>query len=491
MQLIVALCTFGFVACQEYEIDSQPEGALNIQIDAQDEYTAMAISPSNIVFNISSNTPWTIDCDAEWCHVTPAMSAASSLVSEIVVSLDDNTDEGVASRVATLTISAEGLEATRTVRIEQLSSERLNIPEITEMIPSEGNAAFEVRFFSNKDWEVIPSVDFLTDIDRTSGSGSDEWQSIVINVPANPGARREGSLTFKTSLEEAVINVTQNGITIELEDGTTSFNIGGSYGTSRTSNVITQVVTVNSNAEWVCEVADEYSSWLSAEKISDNEMQVTALTNNLMITRTGYITMKTKEVVAGFDGIQFEVNQSLSFWYEGGSDNYEIDDATGYMTQYGSGIVTSYYFQKGRLILDFESINLEDDSDNWIEINSWPDSGNTNWHLHLHANGENSNFTCGGTGLYYTEYFFSLSTAEVNAIKQIIIEVAEKEDQPGYLVLNLYFDGEIVATLDGNSISDNYGTGSMEPGQPTYIRLQSPSANSNFVLKSLTWEPAE
>lgn len=26
MQLILALCTFSFVACQEFDIDSQPEG---------------------------------------------------------------------------------------------------------------------------------------------------------------------------------------------------------------------------------------------------------------------------------------------------------------------------------------------------------------------------------------------------------------------------------------------------------------------------------
>ena len=31
MQLILALCTFSFVACQEFDIDSQPEGPLNIQ----------------------------------------------------------------------------------------------------------------------------------------------------------------------------------------------------------------------------------------------------------------------------------------------------------------------------------------------------------------------------------------------------------------------------------------------------------------------------
>ena len=52
MQLILALCTFSFVACQEFDIDSQPEGPLNIQIDALESYTALATSPSNVVFNI-------------------------------------------------------------------------------------------------------------------------------------------------------------------------------------------------------------------------------------------------------------------------------------------------------------------------------------------------------------------------------------------------------------------------------------------------------
>ena len=41
LQLILALCTFSFVACQEFDIDSQPEGPLNIQIDALEAYTAL------------------------------------------------------------------------------------------------------------------------------------------------------------------------------------------------------------------------------------------------------------------------------------------------------------------------------------------------------------------------------------------------------------------------------------------------------------------
>ena len=123
MQLILALCTFSFVACQEFDIDSQPEGPLNIQIDALESYTALATSPSNVVFNISSNTPWTIESDQQWCKPTPSMSAASSLVSEIVVTMENNT--GKKARTAKLTIKAEGVEGTKVVTIEQASKEDL------------------------------------------------------------------------------------------------------------------------------------------------------------------------------------------------------------------------------------------------------------------------------------------------------------------------------------------------------------------------------
>lgn len=57
MQLILALCTFSFVACQEFDIDSQPEGPLNIQIDALESYTALATSPSNVVSTSAPTLP--------------------------------------------------------------------------------------------------------------------------------------------------------------------------------------------------------------------------------------------------------------------------------------------------------------------------------------------------------------------------------------------------------------------------------------------------
>ena len=38
MQLILALCTFSFVACQEFDIDSQPEGPLNFSKQCSFQY---------------------------------------------------------------------------------------------------------------------------------------------------------------------------------------------------------------------------------------------------------------------------------------------------------------------------------------------------------------------------------------------------------------------------------------------------------------------
>ena len=106
-------------SCQELGIDSQPDAPTAIYIDALDEYDLLAISPSRIVFNISSNTPWQIETDSQWCIPTPSMSAASSLVSEIIIYPENNPE--LTPRTATLTVTAEDLGIVRTIAINQLS----------------------------------------------------------------------------------------------------------------------------------------------------------------------------------------------------------------------------------------------------------------------------------------------------------------------------------------------------------------------------------
>lgn len=168
MQLILALCTFSFVACQEFDIDSQPEGPLNIQIDALESYTALATSPSNVVFNISSNTPWTIESDQQWCKPTPSMSAASSLVSEIVVTMENNT--GKKARTAKLTIKAEGVEGTKVVTIKQASKEDFSSNSLRpDCADSRWNHLFQ---YCVK--QAIPNNSFHT-VCRTNLSGFGRW----------------------------------------------------------------------------------------------------------------------------------------------------------------------------------------------------------------------------------------------------------------------------------------------------------------------------
>lgn len=165
-------------SCQEYHIDSQPELPPTVKTDALDEYSIAATSPSRIVFNISANTPWAIETDSQWCMPQPAMSAASSLVSEIVILPDDN--DTYESRIATLTITSDEVGIVKTIKVIQVKmkelivfepvGEDLNDNQITAGIGMACDTI--VTFNSNKPWSVMatetPSWLKLEKIDQMS-----------------------------------------------------------------------------------------------------------------------------------------------------------------------------------------------------------------------------------------------------------------------------------------------------------------------------------
>lgn len=485
MQLILALCTFSFVACQEYNIDSQPEGPLNIQIDALESYTALATSPSNVVFNISSNTPWTIESDQQWCKPTPSMSAASSLVSEIVVTMENNT--GKEARTAKLTIKAEGINTTKVVTIQQASKENLVVVPYGELVATEGEA-IQFSIISNKPWEIIPSISYVADINKKSGSGNEngEEEIITVNIPANPGARREGTITVKTEFEEYSFTITQNGITIVQEENPESSEI--QISSAEDSETI---VKIQSNRPWKAEVAEAYRSWLKAEAISMSELKLTTIGRNPSFApRKGQILITTTELIDGFEGVTFDVVQTgLSFWWNGGGTPAEVQEDGSLMLS-GTGtsqIVSNFLAAKGRLTINLASLNLTGDS--WIELNYWPNDGNTNFHLHLKPNLE-SNFTCGG-GYAWQQKTFKMTTEECNAIRQIVAEVNYKPEDRNYLAIKLLFDGKEVAVLD-NNIKDVYATeNNTYFPQVIYYRLQTGAEDSRMHVQSMLWEPID
>lgn len=410
MQLIVALCTFGFVACQEYEIDSQPDAALNIQIDAQDEYTANAMSPSDIVFNISANTPWTVTSSAEWCQVSPAMSAASSLVSEIVVSLDDNEDQvNPQDRTATLTIEAEAINFTKTVTITQYSREKLVVGNLEGDVTNDGETIIgdggTVTFtvVSNKPWEIIAYPEFVQSVTPTSGEGNADGSEVTItlNVPANSGAIRSGDLIIRTDFEEVTKSIMQDGVNITPEDPAIL------EGVSANSSGGTLTIPISANVDWQFEIPEEYASWISAEK-EDNTLNLSVAVSNMLpymegdnryagFTRTGYIELTPTTEVSGFEPVQIPVSQTGSSWglyWQNGTD-YTVNQNEQTVTIRSSAQNRwswgwSDNFKKGKLTFTFESVDIPEGTacldfnfDTW---NGQPVQGQAFWHLWIYNN---------------------------------------------------------------------------------------------------------
>ena len=172
-------------SCQEYFIDSQPELPPTLYIDALDEYTVVAASPSRIVFNISSNTPWKIETDSQWCIPEPAMSASSSLVAEIVITPEDNETEY--SRTATLTVTADEIGVVKTIKVlqnkmkEQILLVLADDPAENTITAGDGTQGESlVNINSNKPW-MISSTD-LPEWLKVSKEGEGQ---IKVNVTAN------------------------------------------------------------------------------------------------------------------------------------------------------------------------------------------------------------------------------------------------------------------------------------------------------------------
>lgn len=486
MQLIVALCTFSFVACQEYSIDSQPEGPLNIQIDAQDSYTALATSPSNVVFSISSNTPWTIESDKQWCTVTPSMSASSSLVSEIVVSMENN--DGKQSRTAKLTVKAEGISSTKVITIEQASKEDLVVIRPTDIVPTEGGTV-TFNIISNKPWEIIPETQFLENIDKTSGTGNEtgEKEMITITVPENTGAVRSATITVKTAFQQETFTVTQDGIIIEPKNEEEVTNQLDGMGGEKT-------IEINASVEWKVEVPDEYKEWLSAEADGNNLKLVTKY-NNLFVVRTGHVLLYPKMNVPGFEGVPVEVTQPRNIWVDGAAES--IDPETGYSTIQStekSRFVTNFIFKKGRLVWTLDNVDIPSE-DGVIDINfdTWwgsPAKGGGWIHAYLRPDfaSSQSKLQLSAPWIWSDDPF---TITDINAIKTIELVVEEDVNNVGKASVVLLINGEEAVRYDNRN--DIYlDDPDLNQGQKIYFGFTGKATPTcTLTFKSFDYYPAE
>lgn len=485
LSLLLGTYTVGITSCQELNIDSQPEGAVKITVDAQPEYNVLATSPRAVVFNISSNTPWKITSDKDWCIPSPASSDKGSLLAEITVTIDSNTT--AEARTATLTVSADGIEETHTITIKQPSKEELQVIKYDEIVPSEG-AKISFNIVSNKEWKIIPSTQFLENIDKTSGPGNEDGtpELISITIPANTGIRRTGEITVKTAFEQVTFAIVQDGYIIEqaepTEDGIINFS--GAIGE--------KTIKIRSNTEWKVKVADEYKDWITAEAIDNENLKISLKGNNIFMPRTGQVMLSTKALVPGFEDIPVNISQGTQYDLP---KKYELNEADGSLKISGQGnnINSQYVFQKGHLTFEFSEIHLTSEKGSLLYFNMYTADGsaNDNWGCNLlcHAT-ENEPywsplFKVGGSILGWAPPVNKdpYPLDEINAIRKVELFSEDDPDNAGRIRLRLVIDGKEIGIFANKPF--------YTAGFTAYLQFMKAVDEDYYVIKSITYEPYE
>ena len=215
-KIFAGLAMLGAVACQMYEIDTQmtPEKAaasIRMECSAVDTYNLPAQNPGNITFNVSSNTPWTITLSsgADWLTVTPASSASSALITDVVVTAQNNTN--AFDRSATLTLRGDNIANAKVVTIKQTRAGKLFVtPMVSDYSAAGGPLSFTIQ--TNQAWTVRSSAGWLT-FNRENGEPDPEGRTLTIiaTAAASTVLERTATVTVTAGDQEESFDVVQKG----------------------------------------------------------------------------------------------------------------------------------------------------------------------------------------------------------------------------------------------------------------------------------------
>ena len=299
-KIFAGLTMLSAVACQMYEIDTQmtPEKAaasIRMECSAVDTYTLPAQNPGKITFNVSSNTPWTISLSsgADWLTVSPASSASSALITDVVVTAKENTS--TVDRSATLTLRGDNIANSKIITIKQDRAGKLYVtPMANDYSALGGPLSFTIQ--TNNDWEVHSSEGWLT-FNRENGSPDPEGRSLTIVATAAPSnvLERTATVTVIAGDQEESFEVSQVGV-FKMTAISDSFESTGS----------SQTFSIKTDLPWEIS-ADQ--SWISFDAASgDGDGAVKTITATAS-ANDGALRRATVTVTAGGVDKTFEVSQ--------------------------------------------------------------------------------------------------------------------------------------------------------------------------------------
>lgn len=299
IKTMALLSVLAVASCQQFKIDTQmtPEKAaasIRMECSAVDVYNLPAQNPGSITFNVSSNTPWTIilSSGADWLNVTPSSSASSSLITDVVVTAQNNTG---GDRSATLTLKGDNVAQTKVITVKQAREGKLFFtPMVQDYAACGGPLSFTIQ--TNVAWEVRSNAGWLT-FNRTSGEPDPEGRTITIIATAEPSAvmERVATVTIVAGDDEESFDVSQKGI-FEVTEISDAFPTDGG---EKTITLRTDLPwTIMADKDWVS--FDQESGTGDGGKIA---IKATAALNE------GAIRSANVKVTAGGVEKTFEVSQ--------------------------------------------------------------------------------------------------------------------------------------------------------------------------------------
>lgn len=474
-------------SCQEFKIDSQDEYPDLVNENLLDNYNVSASNPQSIMFNINANVPWKIVTDQQWCHISTSSSGESSLIEDITISFDENTD--TESRKATIKIFMVGNEVpvSETV-IEQEGKTSLKIKDGENFIQADGGD-FKFTITSNKSWSITTDKTWLTISPESGDAGTDI--EITAHADNNVSAKRTASVFISAAGEEKSINITQGGFTLEfVQPEDLNVPSGGGEKEIDVNTTISSDFEVTTETDGVGIDCDQELK----------KVKVSIPANPVFAKRKIVLNLSAKNAVSGMEPSVLELGQDVNFNFLAVPELYDINQETASVKLKKGGtdgtstanvyVETKDTYGYGTFTWTFDGANIQ--SPYWFEIHGqdfinniaspnikiqFPKQDNNNA-IAILANG----FVSWAAPKTFNGYGFN----QLNAIKEFKMVISPSVTS-GKLKIELYYNGSLVG-IDETRGDIFAGEEGKKLGYRCAINNQK-AGTADITIKSFTYEP--
>ncbi len=306
---------------------------------------------STETFDITSNISWNVNSDQAWLTPDPASGS-----NDATITLTAEANPATSTRIATVTVSASGVESKTITVTQQAAPAVLSVSTTALDVGYSAGSTETFDITSNISWNVNSDQVWLT---PNPASGSND-ATITLTAEANPAAStRSAIVTVSASgVESKTITVTQQAAPAVLSVSATALDVGYSAGSTETFDITSNTSwNVNSDQAWL--ILSPASGSGNATITLTAEANPAASTRSATVTvsasgvESKTITVTQAELISGFE--EYERN-SIIISLDQDNDLLYIEGT--------SNTVLNIYNMQGQLLISeylessTENINL-------------------------------------------------------------------------------------------------------------------------------------